>query len=94
MMDYKEAINKEEDYRFVAAESVAATVSSLQSRIIEKVQEATEVDDLYDCLSILQRNDMPCGIDEDEIDAEINLAMKSGNASQAEVNRVFSRWMR
>lgn len=92
-MDYKEVIDKEEGNRIVVAESVTATVTSLQNRIIEKVQEATEIEDLYDCLSILQRSNMPCGIDEDEIDAEIDLAMKSGNASQAEVNRVFSRWM-
>ena len=36
---------------------------------------------------------MPCSFSEDELDEEIRLSMKSGNATQDDINAVFSRWM-
>lgn len=92
-MRYDDILNEESENTPMLSEPIMSTVSSLRKRIIAKVQVTTEVDDLYDCLNILQTDDMPCGINEDDLDAEIELAMNSGNATKAEVNKVFTRWM-
>ena len=44
-------------------------------------------------LETVHEDSMPCFLSEDELDQEITLSMKSGNATSGEVNAVLKRWM-
>ena len=37
---------------------------------------------------------MPCYFSEEELDKEIQHSLRSGNASEADVNRIVAKWMR
>lgn len=90
-MIYEDIINIDGESMNAEEPMYAGSISQLREAVISRVNLSTNKDELYQCLSILDDASMPCSIQEEDIDSEIELAMNSGNATQAEVNRVFSR---
>ena len=66
-------------------------LNTLRRKVISKVEEANSEERLYQCLEALSDSPMPCFFSEEELDVEIRCSMKSGNATQEEVNAVFNR---
>ena len=66
-------------------------LNTLRRKIISKVEEADCEERLYQCLEALSESPMPCAFSEEELDKEIHISMKSGNAIQTEVDAVFNR---
>lgn len=92
-MNYEDIINIDDESMKAEEPMLSGSISQLREAVISRASLSNNKDKLYQCLSILDDTAMPCSITEEEIDSEIELAMNSGNATQAEVNRVFSRWM-
>ena len=75
MKDYIDKINKSKDATCVAQEPAMAITVCQPKKSAEKRLEAS----------------MPCYFSEGELDEEIRVSMKSGNATQREVDAVFCR---
>lgn len=78
-----------------AEEPIAPYTSSLNSlkhEIINRVQASDDTERLYECLKMLGSSPVPGVFSEEELDEEISMSMKSGNASQEEIDMVFQRW--
>lgn len=73
MKDYIDKINNSKDATSVAQEPAMATTVCQPKKSAEKRLEAS----------------MPCYFSEGELDEEIRVSMKSGNATQREVDAVF-----
>ncbi|GEM_PF-5602130 len=70
----------------------ASSLNSLKHEIINRVQASDDKERLYECLKMLGSSPVPCVFSETELDEEISMSMKSGNASQEEIDMVFQRW--
>lgn len=75
MKDYIDKINNRSDTTSVAQEPALAMAVRQTTRAAEKRLEVS----------------MPCFFSEEELDEEIRVSMKSGNATQREVDAVFCR---
>ncbi len=75
MKDYIDKINNSKDATSVAQEPAMAITVCQPKKSAEKRLEAS----------------MPCYFSEGELDEEIRVSMKSGNATQREVDAVFCR---
>ena len=75
MKDYIDKINNSKDATSVAQEPALAITVCQPKKSAEKRLEAS----------------MPCYFSEGELDEEIRVSMKSGNATQREVDAVFCR---
>ena len=75
MKDYIDKINNRSDTTSVAQEPALAITVRQTTRAAEKRLEAS----------------MPCFFSKEELDEEIRVSMKSGNATQREVDAVFCR---
>lgn len=69
-----------------------SSLNSLKHEIIIRVQASDDRERLYECLEMLGSSPAPGVFSEKELDEEIRLSMKSGNACQEEVDKVFQRW--
>lgn len=81
MKDYIDKINREVESSSKAQESAWAMGTRLKPRINEKRVDS----------SVQLEASMPCFFSEEELDEEIRVSMKSGNATQREVDAVFCR---
>jgi len=77
MTDYLKKINEGEECSSVVQEPVVASSQTSVRRhsVSRKVLEES----------------MPCFFSEEELDEEIRMSMKSGNATQSEIDAVFCR---
>ena len=81
MKDYIDQINSKEESPSVAQEPAFA----------QSVDPTWPNADRHRKSFTLSETSMPCFFSEDELDEEIRLSMKSGNATQREVDAVFCR---
>jgi len=79
---------------FVSYNSRNTSIEALRQKVASRVWASNNADRLYQCLETLSEEPMPCFLSEEELDKEVGLSMKSGNATPEEVNQVFGRWMR
>ncbi len=75
MKDYIDEINNIKDATSVAQEPALAIAARQTTKVAEKRLDIS----------------MPCFFSEEELDEEIRVSMKSGNATQREVDAVFCR---
>ena len=81
MEDYLKKINEKEEDSFVVQEPVTG-MSVTQTQMSVR-RHSTSRD-------VLEES-MPCFFSEEELDEEIRMSMKSGNATQSEIDAVFCR---
>lgn len=81
MEDYLKKINEKDEDSFVVQEPVGS-MSVTQTQMSVKRHSASR--------DVLEES-MPCFFSEEELDEEIRISMKSGNATQSEVDAVFCR---
>jgi hypothetical protein len=68
------------------------SVSALRHQLITQIERTEDTNLLEQCMSLVTEHNMPCFFTEEELDAEIQKSLHSGNATENEVNTVFSRW--
>ena len=81
MKDYTDKINSREEVPSVVQESTLAMTARPTTRHTGK---------RGDSKTMLEMS-MPCFFSEEELDEEIRVSMKSGNATQHEIDAVFCR---
>ena len=81
MKDYTDKINSREEAPSVVQEPTLATTARPTTRHTGK---------RGDSKTMLEMS-MPCFFSEEELDEEIRVSMKSGNATQHEIDAVFCR---
>lgn len=64
----------------------------LKNRLMSSVEASTDEATLEECLSLFNRETMPCVYTDEELAEEIRLAEASGFATDEEVEAVFAKW--
>ena len=73
--------------------SSPSSMMSLRHQLISKIEVSQNRELLETCLELMSDDPMPCFMSEEELDKEIDQSLKGGNATNEEVNAVFTRWM-
>ena len=81
----------------IAAEPAVAYgsvyVQGLKQRLIETIDQSDDEERLQRCLELFYTESMPCMFSEEELDEEIRLSEKSGEATYEEVESIFKKWL-
>lgn len=81
----------------VAAEPAVAYgspyIQSLKQRLKASIDQSNDEESLQQCLEVFYAESMPCMFSEEELDEEIRLSEKSGEATYEEVESIFKKWL-
>lgn len=70
----------------------SAYVQGLKQRLIATIDQSNDEERLQRCLELFYTETMPCMFSEEELDEEIRLSEKSGEATDEEVESIFRKW--
>lgn len=71
----------------------SAYVQGLKQRLIATIDQSDDEERLQRCLELFYTESMPCMFSEEELDEEIRLSEKSGEATYEEVDSIFKKWL-
>lgn len=69
-----------------------AGLQDLKERLIASIESCVSVEDLEQCMGILQMDSMPCVYTDDEFRQVLKRAEAEGNANDEEVRKFFAGW--
>ena len=91
------------EYRPIESESLVAAepavaygsayVQGLKQRLIATIDQSDDEERLQRCLELFYTETMPCMFSEEELNEEIRLSEKSGEATAEEVESIFKKWL-